>query len=477
MTMASLFAPPTATPRPGAGPSAFRDHFVQFYERDDALVSEVARYVRNGLESGVDGLIIATPGHRAAIHDEWERQGFDPEPALARGKLACLDARETLDRFMRDGHADEALFEAHVGRLVQSATARFGDLLAFGEMVALLAEDGLHDEALRVEGLWNALAARARFALYCAYPMASFGDVRHGEAFRHVCAAHAYVMPAEPAPTTLSDQQQVRLVAELQQRAAALERELQVRDRLERRLAERERELADFLENGVVGLHRVAADGTILWANRAEMSMLGYEADEYIGRNITEFHADRDVLAQIMRKLASGQELREQPARMVCKDGSLRHVLIDSNGQIRDGRFVSTRCFTRDVTDRWLAQEALRERAAILHLAMEAARMGYWTFAPVHASMRVSAELKAILDLPESESSLDAFAAVMQPDDARRFSAAVGRAVAQRERVECEFRTRSGKRFEARGEAIYDAAGSVVRVYGVCIARSRPAAQ
>jgi hypothetical protein len=43
MTMASLFAPATATPRPGAGPSAFRDHFVQFYERDDALVGEVAR--------------------------------------------------------------------------------------------------------------------------------------------------------------------------------------------------------------------------------------------------------------------------------------------------------------------------------------------------------------------------------------------------------------------------------------------------
>jgi hypothetical protein len=32
-----------------------------------------------------------------------------------------------------------------------------------------------------------------------------------------------------------------------------------------------ERDLVDYLDNGVVGLHWVAADGTILWANRADV--------------------------------------------------------------------------------------------------------------------------------------------------------------------------------------------------------------
>jgi hypothetical protein len=39
-----------------------------------------------------------------------------------------------------------------------------------------------------------------------------------------------------------------------------------------------EREMADHLDNGVVGLHWVAADGTILWANRADYEPLGYRS-------------------------------------------------------------------------------------------------------------------------------------------------------------------------------------------------------
>ncbi|HET7401056.1 MAG TPA: hypothetical protein VFJ62_04715, partial [Usitatibacter sp.] len=62
--------------------------------------------------------------------------------------------------------------------------------------------------------------------------------------------------------------EQVRMIAELRQKAAALEHELAARRRVEAELAQRERDLADFLENAVVGLHRVGPDGTILWANR-----------------------------------------------------------------------------------------------------------------------------------------------------------------------------------------------------------------
>ena len=38
------------------------------------------------------------------------------------------------------------------------------------------------------------------------------------------------------------------------------------------------------MENGAVGLHWVAVDGTIEWANEAELQLLGYSREEYIGR-------------------------------------------------------------------------------------------------------------------------------------------------------------------------------------------------
>ncbi|HEY6190617.1 MAG TPA: PAS domain S-box protein [Pyrinomonadaceae bacterium] len=126
-------------------------------------------------------------------------------------------------------------------------------------------------------------------------------------------------------------------------------------------LRRRERELADFIENASVGLHWVGADGSILWANQAELDLLGYTREEYIGRKIVDFHADEDIIKDILTRLANKETLYNYEARLRCKDGSIRHVLINSNVLWEDDRFVHTRCFTRDITERKQAEEELQE--------------------------------------------------------------------------------------------------------------------
>ena len=144
---------------------------------------------------------------------------------------------------------------------------------------------------------------------------------------------------------------------------------------LELALRRREQELADFVENAAEGLHRVAGDGTILWANRAELQMLGYAWDEYVGRHIADFHVDADVIAHILATLASGGTLYDQPARLRCKDGSIRHVVIHSNGFFEDGQLRYTRCFTRDATERHQRDQALAQRDRMLRGAPVAAAL------------------------------------------------------------------------------------------------------
>ena len=126
-------------------------------------------------------------------------------------------------------------------------------------------------------------------------------------------------------------------------------------------LRRRERELADFIENASMGLHWVGADGTILWANQAELDLLGYTREEYIGRSITEFHADIDVINDILGRLTNKETLQDYEARLRCKDGTVRHVLINSNVLWEGDRFVHTRCFTRDITERKRAEEKLQQ--------------------------------------------------------------------------------------------------------------------
>ncbi|MCA1576171.1 MAG: PAS domain S-box protein [Acidobacteria bacterium] len=126
----------------------------------------------------------------------------------------------------------------------------------------------------------------------------------------------------------------------------------------------RERELADFIENASVGLHCVGPDGIILWANQCELDMLGYSREEYIGWHIANFHADQDVIEDILRRLTNKETLHDHEARVVCKDGSVKHVLINSNVMWEGERFVHTRCFTHDITKRKAAEDALKESEA-----------------------------------------------------------------------------------------------------------------
>ncbi|MDO7895925.1 PAS domain-containing sensor histidine kinase [Pseudomonas citrulli] len=135
-------------------------------------------------------------------------------------------------------------------------------------------------------------------------------------------------------------------------------------------------DLEDFFENSAVGLHIVSGEGIILRANKAELALLGYSADEYIGRPISEFHVDEPVIGDILDKLGSGACLESYPARLRAKDGSIKHVTITSNGRFEDGKLFNTRCFTIDVTCVHTAEAARQESDDRLAATYEAATIG-----------------------------------------------------------------------------------------------------
>lgn len=141
-------------------------------------------------------------------------------------------------------------------------------------------------------------------------------------------------------------------------------------------LARKNDDLEDFFENSAVGLHIVSGEGIIQRANKAELALLGYTAEEYIGRRIADFHADAPVISDILQKLGSGESLEAYPARLRAKNGDIKHVLITSNGRFEDGRLFDTRCFTIDVTKVHAAEAARRESDDRLSATYEAATVG-----------------------------------------------------------------------------------------------------
>jgi PAS domain S-box-containing protein len=135
----------------------------------------------------------------------------------------------------------------------------------------------------------------------------------------------------------------------------------------------------DFFDNGGVALHLVGVEGTILYANKAELSLLGYSTDEYVGRNICEFHVEQDIIEDILKRLKRGEQLNKYPSSLLAKDGSIKHVEITSSAQFQDGKFINTRCFTVDVTDLKHARHELRRKDEMLKQVLEALPAAVYT--------------------------------------------------------------------------------------------------
>ncbi len=117
-------------------------------------------------------------------------------------------------------------------------------------------------------------------------------------------------------------------------------------------LRRNQQDLSDFFENATIGLHRVGPDGIIQWANKAELNMLGYSIQEYIGQPIAKFHVDPARFSELGARLRRGETIHNFDAQLRCKDGHVRDVVMDINVMMENGRFLYSRAFTRDITDR-----------------------------------------------------------------------------------------------------------------------------
>lgn len=85
--------------------------------------------------------------------------------------------------------ADERCVQ-FVSRAVESAH----NVRIYGEMVAVLWDEGNVAAAIALEDLWNDLATRYPFSLFCAYPMRAFDTDASIEGYRTICGQHSTVL-------------------------------------------------------------------------------------------------------------------------------------------------------------------------------------------------------------------------------------------------------------------------------------------
>jgi hypothetical protein len=177
------------------------DHVVQIYENDKVFLDSLEGFVGSGLIAGDNIIIIATTEHLVALEDRLKKQGFDIDSLSSANRYNGLEAKEMLSGFMVNNWPDENLFFEFITTLLKRVQQNNRKVRAFGEMVAVLWEQGFNGATVQLENLWNKLHKNDEFTLFCAYPKIGITqDIN--TSIEIICSAHTKVMDGNPRPST-----------------------------------------------------------------------------------------------------------------------------------------------------------------------------------------------------------------------------------------------------------------------------------
>ena len=311
---------------------AAHQHSVQFYRSDQGLIDELREFVVAAFEAGDPCLIVATEAHRNALLADLSSRRLDVARQIESGRLLCLDAAETLAAFSSFGFPDRSRFQEVIGgvitRLLAANEGKPSRVAVFGEMVALLWEQGKAEAALELEQLWNALLAVLPVSLRCAYPLAFFDRAAHSGMFREICSAHSHVIPEESYTSLTSETERRFAISLLQQKALALEAEIEQRKAAEQELRISQERLLLTQQAGRIGSWELDLEsGTCILSDEAA-SMLGLmngcgTSADLLG--CMYYSGDRENFERCL-KSAAGKNREFEAEFRLTKSGKVRWI-------------------------------------------------------------------------------------------------------------------------------------------------------
>jgi PAS domain S-box-containing protein len=367
-----------ASPDPRWGQRRTHAHSVQFYEDDDFLLDGLSGFIGAALLTGDSALVIATKSHREELDRRLRSRGLDLKPAIKRGQYLSFDAADTLAKFIVHGKIDERRFSKLVGDVIEqiglAAQPEHQRVAVFGEMVNLLWNEGKPDIAIQLEQRWSELARIHAFHVHCAYPIQSFSRESDTGLLHAVCLEHSHVVPTEGFMSLPSDEERLRDVLFLQQKAKALETEILERKKADQLRRESEERLRLAQQAAGIGSFEWIIETNVnRWTPELE-AMHGLKPGEFAGtRKAWEELIHPDDRNEVIKLVETGYAT-EGPVqgewRVVWPDGSI-HWLAAKWQVIKDksGKPLRMTGAGIDITERRRAEEASLQLAAIVQSA------------------------------------------------------------------------------------------------------------
>jgi PAS domain S-box-containing protein len=232
--------------------------------------------------------------------------------------------------------------------------------------------------------------------------------------------------------------------------------------------------LAALIESADDAIISKTLEGIITSWNKGAERIFGYTAEEAIGKPVTILipEGQLDEEPTILGRLRAGQRIEHYETVRVRKDG--RHIDISLTvSPIRgpNGHIVGASKIARDITEQKQSRRALDEASARLKLALDAARLGDWSWNAKTDIVTLSETAARILGVPPgTQLTRSEMRHLMNEEDRERSRLGVEEALAQHRDIEVEYRVRRANNSEVwvstKARGIYSEGESLIGMLG-----------
>jgi two-component system, sporulation sensor kinase E len=219
-----------------------------------------------------------------------------------------------------------------------------------------------------------------------------------------------------------------------------------------------------------VGYFTFDRDGGIRSVNLTGVHLLGIERSDLVDRRFEDFVADEDrfVFSNFIR-MVFASHAKETCRLRLATDTRSNPLYVRIEAMVTE---AGEECLAVlvDITEKKRAEQALSESEYNLAKAQAMTHVGSWSFDPITGEVNASDELLRIMQLRREETTQEAFASVVHPEDNKTVMDHLRLGIEHGRSYEIEHRLRfadgTSKWVYTIVEPSVNSAGKVVKLYG-----------